>query len=600
MAELAVTPADSTLDTSREQMKALSGQIGGFLAGSEDVFLDAGSRLTGLERQARSLVDVSRRAVTRGSGQPDQDPVDQMDRELGGLERYLGASREASGAGLEGLTRILAGAEAISGARGACEDITRTLRVLGMYTRIENSRDGARSEGMETVIAEVRRLGDLIEPLFRAMLDLASGLGKTATGARAGAQDFSARQKAWSAQMLEEARVAMESLRALAAAQAAVASRAVSAAEEVVRNVTEILVALQIHDATRQMIEHAVEELGAFERDAASASLKGPLEAGAWLAEVFELCRLLAAQLRGARERLVEALGQIAGNLRTMVSRVVELGEETGRLAGTGEDGSPVERVERGVGHATAALREHLANEKELAAALGRVVETGKGIGVHACDIWGIGTAVKIISLNALVETERAGEGGRVLAVLAHWIGMLAVEVVARMQAVSGSLDAIKAAVKALGSGHSAEEVSAGATIAANLEDLVALLGSYHGDLEAGAVAIRDGSQALRDEVEGIAGRLEQQSDVVSSLARVEDELQRLAAQAAPLARPAGSDQQRVRQSSAASRYTTDAERQIHERVLEHPAAATHATPATQADPAVPTGGELGDNVELF
>ncbi len=588
MAGPADTSTESTLDASRDRLKAVSSQLAGFLAGSEEVFLDAGSRLTGLERLARTLVEVSRGSVARGG-----DPVEHLDRELGGLERYLGASREASDAGLKGLSHILAGAEAISSARGDCEDITRTLRVLGIYTRIENSRTDARSGGMETVVAEVRRLGDLIDSKFQAMLGQASGLRSAAASATASTEDFRARQGAWSARMLDETRDAMESLRALAASEAAVASRAISASEEVMRHASEVLVALQIHDATRQMIEHAVEELGAFEHDAGSASLQGPLDAGAWFTEVSELCRLLAAQLRGAREQLVAGLGHIAENLRAMASRVTEVGEATGRLAGAGADASPVERVHRGVAQATEVLREHLDYEHQMTAALGSVAGNAQGIGTHVRELQRIGADVKIIALNALVETERTGAGGRVLAVLAHGIGVLAVEVVQRMNTVSRTLQAMTTAAGALAHGGSAQQASAGVTTAANLESLVTLLRAYHGDLQTSAAALRDGSQALRDEVEGLGGRLAEQTDAAGALQRIEEELQRLGAQAAELARPAGSDRRPVRQASALSRYTMDAEREIHQRVLEHAGEATRV----ERDQ---TSGGLGDNVELF
>ena len=591
MAPSADISKDSTLDGSRALLQELAGQLAAFLAGSEDVFLDAGSRLTGLERQARSLVDVSQGAVTQSSDQ-DHDPVESFDRELVRLERYLGASREASGAGLQDLSRILAGAEAITGARGECEDITRTMRVLGIYTRIENSRAEVRSGGMETVVTDVRRLGDQVDSQFQAMLAQARSLGETAAGARATAEGFRARQGAWSAQLLDETRGAMESLRALGASEAAVASRAISASEEVVRNVAEVLVALQIHDAIRQRIEHAVEELGAFERDAGSARLGGPLDAGAWLSDVFEVCRLVAAQLRGARERLVDGLGHIAESLRAMASRVADVAKETERLAGTGADGSPVERVQRGVTEATGVLREHLAHEQELTAALGRVAETAQGIGTHVRDLQRIGRDVKLIALNALVETERTGHGGRVLAVLAHGIGVLAVEVVKRTTAVSQTLQTIRTAAGALG--HAAGTGSEGSTLVANLESLVTLLRRYHGDLQASAAALRDGSQALRDEVEGLAGRLAEQIAAAGALQRIEEELQRLGEQAAALGRPAAGSPRPLRQSSVLSRYTMDAEREIHQRVLEHGAS------VVQAEQVGPANGGLGDNVELF
>ena len=589
--QIADDPDGPVLDVARERLRAVSGGLVGFLSGSEEAFLDTGSHLAGLERQARGLVDASNRAAALGSAAGSEDPARELDRELDRLERHLTMTREGAGRALQALSRVLAGAEVITAAGDDLENIPRTLRVLGMNTRIENSRAAAPNAGMESVAAEVRRLGDLVEPRFRAVIQQACSVRDTAAAGRATAEEFLRRDGSWSSQLLEETRSALEALRTLAASEGAVARRAVTASDQVAQSVGQILVGLQSHDATRQAIEHVVQELGALEDDARAAAGNGPLDPGGWLAEVSTLCELLAAQLRGARAQLVEALGQISGNLREIASQIDGLGAEAGRLAGEGGAGSPLEQVQRGVGQATADLRAHLEQERDAAAAMARVAQTVDGMAASVGEVRGLGNAVKIIALNALVETERVGDGARVLAVLAQGMGALAVEVAQRTGEMSQTLQEIAGVAGSLGGAPASRTASEGAAVAEELEGLVERLGTHHDALHAGVGALHQGGEALRREVEALAGRLDEQAGGAKAVRRLEEELERVGQEAARRAGAAGVDHAPVRSASASSRYTMRAEREIHRQVVQGGEAAADAAPA---------GGELGENVELF
>lgn len=589
MPDAAYTPSNA-LTAARARLRAIAERLGAFLSGSEGAFLEAGTRLGDLDRRARGLVDVSRSAAL-GDAVRDADPGDALEEALGRLARLVESSRAASGAAVETLGRVEERTRAIGDARSAFTDVPRTLRVLGMNTRIENSRAGAQSAGMETVVAEVRRLGDLVEPRFQAMFDETARLHESAAEARATAARFLEGERAWSPALARTTGEALAALRALAEDGTAVAARAGTTSEAVVRSVAEVLVALQAHDATRQMLEHVVEELTAFEADAAAGEDAHP---ETWLAEVARLCPVLAAQVRGARERVAAALDRIAEALRTVAARVAALGEDTARLAGAGADRSPLEEVRRGVEQARRALAEHLAHEEETAAAMARVAETLEGIAASVREVQGIGRAVKIIALNALVETERIGAGGRVLAVLAQAIGVLASDVVRRTGEVSASLGAVARAAGDLRARPAAAPED-GADVGQALAALLERLGSRHAQLRGSAEALHQGSDALRAEVDDLARTLARGAGEARDLARLEEELDRAGAEAA---REAGSEVKAsgpVRRSRADTRYTMEAERAIDRAAR----AGAPATPAAEAGASAELE-PLGDNVELF
>ncbi|HTP28667.1 MAG TPA: methyl-accepting chemotaxis protein [Anaeromyxobacteraceae bacterium] len=597
MPELLENTASVALRASRDRLKAISGQLGAFLTGSEDVFLDAGSRLVGVERQARGLLESARGALTVGAGL--DHPLEELHRELDRLDDYLRATRDRSMTGLTSLARLTECAEAIVRTRQTFESIPPTLRMLGMNTRIENSRAGAQNVEMETVAADVRRLGDLIEPKFRAVFEQASGLLQGTAGARETAETFVGRQAEWSTKMLKETRVALQSLRALSGAEEAVVARAVESSEQLARDLAGVLVALQGHDATRQMVEHAVEELGSFEQDVTSAMPVTDADAGAWLAHLPDLCRLISAQIGGARERFLQALRGISGNLSALAARGAELCNQTAGVAEGGAKGSLAEQVILGVGEATRVLRDHVAHECRSTDGMRGVVERVNGMAAHVREIEGIGTAVKIIALNALVKTARAGEGGRVLAVLAQGMGGLAAEVVRSTGEVSQILEEISTLAGTLSGATVAGEASQGAGIASALDALTVRLSEHRSRVQQGAQGIHVGSQELREAVEGIARRIAERAATARCLEALEQELERIgegaarhAGQGGGAVRPPG------RRTDAYERYTMHAERVIHDRVLN----GVERSESSTSEGSVSEGGasDLGSNVELF
>ena len=598
---------------SRKHFAALRGELASFLAGSEGVFLETGSRVSGLEQRAQALVAASAQAVQRGAGpagRADLDgsgagcdecvtPVQQLGAALARLGSYLKGTRDGSGAGRERLSRMLARAEAVSDAQREFEDLARTLRIVGMYIRIESSRSQVDGRGMETVAVDVRRLSDLIESRFQTIVDETAGLREAVCGARDTVEAFLGREEVLSDRVLRETRSALEPLTELSAEGQAIADAAVNVSEQVVRSVAGVLVALQEHDATRQIIEHALEELDAFEEDVDWASQGAPLDAGAWLAEGAELCRLAAAQLRATHDRYASALNRIAERLKTMVASVADLQADTGRLAGQGEgSASLLARVHRGVGDATQVLREHLARAQATAGAMGGVAATVESTTAHVRIIRGIGRDVHIIALNALVETERAGEGGRVLAVLGQTIGALAAEVGLRTEGIARELGQLASAAGELGAGEEVRQLAQGTALAAELAELEARLRSHHQALLSGARAVQQGSEALHIEVDWVAQRLLDQVEMAGALQRVEAALVQTGERAERLAGSATA-RRPVRGARALGRYTMAAERDVHRKVIDGADQSLHATSIAAAAGASEDAG-LGDNVELF
>jgi methyl-accepting chemotaxis protein len=585
-------PPDLELHASRDQLQVAAKDLGLFLAGSEDVFLDAGRRIAGLEQRARSLVDGAR-AVGAFRSDGAEEPAVTLGRELSRLVQHLRGSQEKVGEGSRQLGGLVGQIEILLRTQSHFESIPSTLRMLGLNTRIENARSTAQYAGMESVATEVRRLGDEVEPKFRGVFAQATTLLETVGQALDTAQGFLQGQDAGGGDTLGETQAALDALQATSRAGAEIADRAVAASERLTRDVGALLIALQGHDATRQVVEHVVAEL----EELAADSADDDAGRAAWRARLAELAPVMAAQVGGARERFVASLDGLAASLRAISSVGAELSRHTERFVASGDGASAAALVRKSVDRATHNLLQHVAHEATTGESMGRVVTTVEEMGRSVKDILGIGSAVKIIALNALVETERAGQHGRVLAVLAQGIGALAGEVVLRTGEVSQALGEISTIAAALRSTAARGGAAEGEAIAGQLERLSVHLSELQRGLTGAVAAMHRGSRSLEEEVEALAARVAQARDGAGRLAEIEAALAALAA-----AGTSPGEADRARRARVFSRYTMESERAIHESVLS--GGPLPAGPAPRPAPAAAGADQgtagLGANVELF
>jgi hypothetical protein len=564
-----------------------------FLAGSEKMFLQTGDRLQSLTQRATEIISSSGTATNLETSASQSSPVDSLAKALRSMEGHLASSREAAAAGATGLTRVLERIESLADAGAEFQRIAAMLRALATSLRVE---DGRRADGFgfDSVSADVVRLGGLISVKFDAILAQAGQLQSTAGSARKRQKDFLGHHGASAAGMLAEARSGLHQMGNLDAAGAAVRNDAARASGEIGAKMARILVSLQVHDITRQMVEHVIEALGTFvtERMTRSASPLAPDDASEFAADLAVLCRVQSLQVCKAREDLVAAERGIADTLRAVSAQVQAIVERTRQLTDHDDHGgSLLKDVERNVGEVAEALHRHLMHERQTFAAVNSVASATAAMETFVGEIAVIANDVKVVALNALVKAVKTGSNGAVFAILAKAIKDLSIQVAGKTELVGEAMREMARMARELGPNGQAEH-DAEAT-ETQLLRLVADLRGYHSSLLSSLVALRRGSSGIAMEVEEIARGLVQQVQSASDLLSVERALAAIAEEATAQAGPLTSHRQSRWGEAAVSRYTMESERAIHRT------ATRTAMPGPMAPTCAPTS-DLGNNVELF
>jgi len=456
--------------------------------------------------------------------------------------------------------------------------LATSLRVLGVLTRVENARGGYR---LDNVGEDVRRLSTRLASTFDGVLERASALGDRARGARARSEAFLSQQGQRSRTMLVGARSSIEQLGALSTAASELVVKAGSTTQCVSDEVKGVLVLLQMHDTTRQMIEHVREEMEELQADSA-------LTESEFRAELEAMCLLEAKQLGFARSQLSQALQRINQALRTLSTAVGGLAEETGGLAGNRQGDSLLGSVERCIADTTRLLREQLSLENDLDAALLDVGQTVKAIVGCVADIESVGAAVRLLALNGIVQTAHVGSDRAVFAALAGQMSGISQDVAERSQRVTKRLEAIDAEA-----GELSIQVQKCGVLVTELEEFLVSMVAYHHAVSSRVDALLKGSLALTDEVHQLSKRLEREVAGLAALEALEAELSRLGREAHESTGGVAGPRSSRRLEAAKARYTMESERQVHRELAPTPAVAEQA-PEAQAD------REFGDNVELF
>jgi hypothetical protein len=570
--------------TTRDRLTALAGRLGRFLAGSETVFLQTGDRLQGMADHATEIVRSSGSASTLETA--SQNPVADLGQTLSIMEKYLAASRESAVAGGNGLAQVIAGIEGLTSAGEEFQRIATTMHAIGTSLRVEDGRK-ALGFGFDSVSQDVFRLGRQIAGNFDAIVNRCEKLRGTALAARKREREFVSRQGARTEYLLGEAHKSLEALSELVRVGGAVRNEAVATSSRIGELVASILVALQTHDITRQMIEHVVQALHGF--TAEGRPEKSGMSDEEYLADLSNLCRIQAQQVHKARQDLVDAQTGIAQTLRELSDDVEAVVGKTRHLADGNRQGeSLLAIVERSMDHATESLRHQLAQERGTFAAILSVADAAKEMEIFVGQIAATANDAKVVALNALVKAVKTGTEGAVFAVLARTIKELSVGVAEKSAWVGEVMGEMVFLAQTLG--QSTSERIEGEDIEKRLGRLIGDLRRHQEGLQVGLMEIRNGSVAIAGEVKTITGRLARQAQEAGVLDAVEREMLEIAEQAGMLA----GDTLHVRKSrwaeAAADRYTMEVERMVHE-----------AATGTSVGCSLPQEkSDLGSNVELF
>jgi len=482
----------------------------------------------------------------------------------------------------------------------AFQRITRTLQIIGITTRIERSEySEERSDG--TVLSDgLRHLATMIAG---NMLEIIEQVGALRTLSEAALRNESILNTSQSVR----ARTAIDNARAVFAKQVGNRQQALQRSDdlaqtstEISRCIAEVVSSVQFHDITHQQIEHVNHNLDSFYAEMARGQrADSTVNLSTLECVVAEGCRLQAEQLEHSRGELCSAVRRIIGSLHELADAVLAMVEDTQALAGsTRAHGSTFfSAVEPAISAVASILMENLDTAARSSQAVHEVIGASVNMVRLVDEIERFGAEMKVLALNASIESVHVRDGGSALGVIADSIQELAHEALLQTESLSAGLKEITTCAESLadiGRGDISQEGEKVSNLQADSDFMLQNLRAANHEV-----------CTLLEKMDADSGKLAGDIVETAEMIHVHDEAEKILNRAASvLFEVAGNfstsadDWQQVRHiplfQQMQRRYSMQSERKIHRQVLGDAAA------EETVEPAKPSNSVFGANVELF
>jgi hypothetical protein len=552
---------------------------------TERDFLAITEKLAGFSSSARAISSGTRELLDSIAGERGKSACQAL---LAVLKSASEMSRQANAAAK--LAELREYVARIRRSLLGFERVGPSFHVMATLAQIETAHLG--SAGLE--------VGHLADEFRSAARDIRSHVDEIVQGATAlegrieaaleKASAFDAQSLKALPNLIGTARGSLQEFSARREQSAASANRVATESELFGKAIADIVSSIQIHDITRQQVEHVVDSLRQLGLDASRSGSPRRPPAGA--ATIIEL---QLAQLENAAAAFVDAMQQLDQRLVSVADQVGAMAAETGALLGTSEsdeEASFFSRMEswfRAIADTAAGCTSLEENTRGALVELQHTLEVlqNSTIDIHAVEL-----RLRWLTINAAISAAHIGTPGAPLESVAAAMRQLLAECEESSGATDDAIHSVIEVVRSAVENSIRLETAAGNTVFDQLRiEIRELHQLSQGATERTREIVQIASR-LSTEVADLRASASAEGLFTSAIENCARVLRRIKDQI-------GCEEAPVDRSALVrfeQQYTMSAEREIHQAVVslsERP-----LMPSAEVAPA--EAAEFGDNVELF
>lgn len=298
--------------------------------------------------------------------------------------------------------------------------IGKMFRILGVAIKVESSRNHEDMHGFNLLAGEVAGIAKLVQDHCRYCVDKADLVDKNITLSR---QVLNKSDNAYDDSGEKAIYNILRSLEDIGHRSDQLAAGIHERSAAMVHGISDVVMAMQFHDITRQQLEHVASALidVAEKSKSAQASDAAGINEQVVL-EIYSILSIQAAHLNSIYEQIFAAKKTIQGGLGQTMEQARIQAEDARKLLGI-EDrsggSSIVASLEKEIDNIVVSLSKSLAVVQQAADVSREVYQNVSEIGVFVNKIEEIAFDVKILAINAMIEALKAKTAGNALTVLA-------------------------------------------------------------------------------------------------------------------------------------------------------------------------------------
>jgi len=572
---------------------------------TEDEFLQIGSEVQNFYQRSNDITQMSNQLVQLVSGDNAEALTSRLHRMMAYMESYLAEARTRSSYSCSTLEKVQYLLEKLSEPLEGFHKMNKALRMLSISTKIESARLGELGSGFVNLAMDVEKLSHQVNEKSAAIMSHRTLLAAMIASNLTAVRSSEIAQNATVASSLQSTTSSLQELLSVNERCTQFGAMVSTVSTDVTGNISEVVASMQMHDMTRQQVEHVVEALESLFADLSRSKIAA-IDEGHSLALIVEsgdVCELQEAQLRFSSTEIYSAVLTIVDNLRDVARKQSLMAHETRSVAGVADSSgtSFVDVMSHGMTAITAALTSCAMADRDMTDTMKKVAQTIGEIAIFVADIEAIGSEIDLIALNAQVKAAHTGTEGAALGVLAEAIKLLSDDAVRQTDSVAAILKQINAATEYLSLDADTEEENLGCRITSmqsevsevllSLVDMKSELFSILSSLSAAVGSLTYDVEMVTSGID-VHERIKVISDgVLGTL----DKIVRHARQIVP-----ASSEFKENLKYMEQRYTMQSERHIHEALARKRSGYAAVPAESLMKVSSQDDSEFGDNVDLF
>jgi hypothetical protein len=572
---------------------------------TEDEFLQIGSRLQSFYQRSVDISGMASRLMSVVSGENVVTLTFRLQQMMVDMEEYLASARARSSESYGTLTQVQALLDKLSEPLQGFRKMDKSLRMLSISTKIESARLGEVGSGFVNLAIDVEKLSLQVNEKSAAILTHRHLLASMITDNLATVRSTEADQDVMVLLTLKNMTVNLAELVAVNERCTQFGSIVATISTEVTASISDVVSSMQMHDMTRQQLEHVVEALERLTGELADSKVS---EADSdqlrrVVIEAGDVCELQEAQLRFASSELYTAVCTIVDRLRKIANKQSQVAHETITITGaTGSTGSSfVDVMSQGMTAITAVLASCAQADQNMSATMKQVAQTIDEIAAFVTDIEAIGSEIDLIALNAQIKAALTGPDGAALGVLAEAIKRLSDEAVRQTDDVAATLSGIHAVTEHLLADSEYEENQLGTRIITMQDELGSILrtmGEMNTEMHSVLSSLNEEVLSLTQDVEQTVVGVDVHERTKTMADGVLGDLERIVAQSRQIEPATSEFKENLRHME--ERYTMESERHIHEALASKRSGQSAVVVLSDEKVSSTDDSEFGDNVDLF
>jgi hypothetical protein len=592
-----------------EQLRATGNQLYALAISTEKEFLSVGSNLNGFYDRASEISRMCSTLLDSMAGEEFTSITKEFRDLLHNLETYLTQTENEFNEGIRVLQNILNIIARIYKPVSGFKKIVKTLKILGISTKIESSQLSHENNGFITIADDVERLSVLINSRFADILRAAETLRDGVQQTLSRVLSLESKQEGKARSILDNAQSTILSLSEKNQSSSVTAGRISEELETITKSIGEVVTSLQFHDITRQQIEHVKEALDGLcaRLSLARISTESPPstndeDSNKIVMDTYAVCELQRAQLVDSEQKLLTAVGSIIDSLKNIAVSINEIYHDVQNMAGSeGETSSSFfSKLETGVSEGISSLGEIKDAIRELSSTMRSLTSTVTDMSRFMYDIEEIGSEIELIAVNALIKSAHTGTEGAPLGIIAEAIRKLSVDARRQKVAVSDELQSIILTVEGLDHdvGAQAEEQTTETDkMMKDFNLLLQRLGNANNEVMSLLGRIQKEGRTLGSDIERVALGIMVQSTFPRETKNAKSVLSSIISDSAELLPDVHKSDRLGLLKHLEDNYTMHSERDIHNSIISD--RSPHKAPP-ENDSSQQSEEHFGNNVELF